>query len=75
MAPKTKRAMSQAEKDSVLPRKRARTQERREARSAAQELRRQANVVRRHMGTPTPWEQACEARRLRRSQAGWAQAA
>lgn len=56
MAPKTKRAMTQGEKDAALMRKRPRTLERKDARREGQELRRQANVVRRAMGVSTPWE-------------------
>lgn len=53
---KQKRQTSQAVKDAKRPANVARTAERKDARRQAQELRRQANVVRRHMGTLTPWE-------------------
>lgn len=66
MAPKTKRAMSQGEKDTALMRKRARTQERKDARREAQELRRQANVVRERMGVPTAWQKSRQLRAFNR---------
>lgn len=56
MAPKTKRAMNQGEKDAALLRKLPHTLKRKKARADAQEQRRQANVVRRAMGVSTPWE-------------------
>lgn len=63
---KMRRAMQQGEKDKIRPGKVARTQARKEARREGQEIRRQANVVRRAMGVKTPWEKACEWRRLSR---------
>lgn len=53
---KMRRAMQQGEKDKVRPGKVARTQARKDARREAQDLRRQANVVRRHMKALTPWQ-------------------
>lgn len=55
---KIKRQTPQAVKDAKRPGKLARTAERKALRRAAQEIQRQANVVRRHMGTATPWEAA-----------------
>lgn len=53
---KQKRQSSQAEKDAARARKAPRTTARKDARRDAQEIRRQTNVVRRHMGTLTPWQ-------------------
>lgn len=60
---KMRRAMQQGEKDKVRPGKVARTQARKDERREGQELRRQANVILRHMGVPTPWERAKLRRR------------
>lgn len=65
-AKKLKRAMTGQEKDKVRPANVARTTARHDRNRENQELRRQANVVRRAMGAPTPWEKACQARQLRR---------
>lgn len=65
-APKTKRAKSGPEKDKDRPGNVARTKARKDANRENQEIRRQANVVRRAMGVKTPWEKACEWRRLSR---------
>lgn len=65
---KQKVQTSQAVKDAQRPRNEARTAENKRRRVEAQELQRQANVVRRHMGTPTPWE-AQKAIRARRPKA------
>lgn len=51
-----KKQTPQAVKDAQRPRKTARTAERKQARREAQEIQRQSNVVRRHMGVPTPWQ-------------------
>lgn len=66
---KMKRAMSGQEKDGKRPGKVARSRARHDRNREGQELRRQANVVRRAMGAATPWEQACRARAARRFEA------
>lgn len=63
---KIKNQTAQAVKDAQRPRNMARTAERKARRREAQEIQRQSNVVRRHMGTPTPWELARQIRALRR---------
>lgn len=63
---KQKKQSSQAEKDAARTRKVPRTEARKQARREAQEIQRQTNVVRRHMGVKTPWEVAKEARRFRK---------
>lgn len=51
-----KKQKPQALKDSQRPRNEARTAENKRKRVDAQEIQRQSNVVRRHMGVPTPWQ-------------------
>lgn len=58
-----RRAMGQELKDKLRPGKVARTQARKERNRENQEIRRQANVVRRAMGALTPWEKAKLRRR------------
>lgn len=72
-----RRAMSREAKDKVRPRNMARTAARHERNREGQELRRQANVVRRGMGVQTPWEVAKFSRKFERQweREGWAPAA
>lgn len=65
-AKKLKRAKTRQEKDNARPSNVARTTARHDRNRENQEIRRQANVVRRAMGALTPWEKACAARRFRR---------
>jgi hypothetical protein len=69
--------MQQAEKDKVRPANVARTTARHDRNRENQELRRQANVVRRKMGVQTPWEVSKFSRRFERqwSRDNWAEAA
>lgn len=74
---KMKRAMSREVKDKNRPRNVARTTERHDRNREAQDIRRQANVVRRAMGVQTPWEVSKFSRKFERQwkRDGWAEAA
>lgn len=73
-AKKLKRAKTRQEKDNARPANVARTKARHDRNRENQELRRQANVVRRAMGVQTPWEVAKFSRRFERQwkREGWA---
>jgi hypothetical protein len=66
-----RRFMQQGEKDKVRPANVARTEARKEQNREGQELRRQANVVRRKMGVRTPWEVSKFSRRFERLARKW----
>jgi hypothetical protein len=70
-AKKMKNAMTGQEKDKVRPGNVARTTARHDRNRENQELRRQANVVRRAMGVHTPWEAAKYSRRFERLARKW----
>jgi hypothetical protein len=63
--------MTREQKDKLRPGKVARTTARKEANREGQELRRQANVVRRRMGVRTPWEVSKFSRRFERLARKW----
>lgn len=71
---KMRHAMSRELKDKVRPGKVARTEARKQQHRESQELRRQANVVRRRMEVHTPWEAQKFSRRFERQweREGWA---
>lgn len=70
-AKKLKRAMSREQKDKVRPGKVARSTARHDRNREGQELRRQANVVRKRMDVSTPWQASKYSRRFERMARKW----